>query len=396
MERSEKKKRKLARRAARQRAMERSNNRANERAPLRHRASSLAGIVDAGQASATAVAGFTSSVTGILRHKAMSRRNTQRSDRRGADEEEGGAGSPIEMDNLRTTAGTPVSATRERVNQESITRDNGTAGTRESGRVEFSTPPGSRTGQLQQSTNSETSSTSATPSLHAPRTLGQLFSFPTTWLQVYLRRLQHAHEDAARKVALEREERRQHVFESRREREARQAEEPAVASAPPPEAALGEEGIGWGLGSFGIKEHRESAKRLQAARDRLQDGRLLSNAQEPGQSVSPLPTPLGESPPAIASTLQQPAAGPSRGAERSGRDSDWEDIESEDTSENSDRARARRQREKNKQAGPSGRGGDGEAEGGAPPGGSGTGGKKTGWSWWGPLKDWRLSDRSTF
>lgn len=397
MERAERKKRKMARRASRQRA--------SERAPLRHRSSSFAGIVDAGQASATAVAGFTSSVTGILRNRSgtLARRNTQRSQRsesRAADEEEGGLGSGIELETIRPNrTGTPGASTSSQ---------NGAAPAREGGRVEFSTPPDSRNGNLQQSTNSETSSTSATPSLHRPTTLGQALSWPTTWLQVYLRRLRHAHEDAARKLALEREERRREVFESRREREARREEEGRANAAR--EGGVTDEGIGWGLGSFGIKEHRESARRLQAARDRLREERLLPPTNETeeggrgGDGTSPLLSPLNEDSPVI--TPGEPAEPETPAAEdttqRQGRrrnDSDWEDVSDDTSSDSSDRTRNRRREERQRRRQ--------EAEGGggaATPGAGGhnsaaqeaKGGRRNGWSWWGPLKDWRLSDRSTF
>ena len=410
MERAEKKKRKSARKAAKQRALERQ--------PLRHRASSLAGIVDAGQASANAMAGFTSSVAGILRNRnnTLTRRSTMRSERRNTgDEEEGTLGSNIEMERLQSrirtqtpqpseagTGGGPASATAERPVR------TGTPGLGGSGRVEFhpqttTTPPDSRNGNIQQSTNSETSSTSATPSLHPPRTLGQLVSFPATWLQVYFRRLRRAHEEAARKVALEQVERRQQVFE-RRDRETRRDE--AELAAAHAEAALAEgEGVGWGLGSFGIKEHRESAKRLQAARERIHGDRLLSTTDEANEEREA----TAEAGPSVPEQRERPG-----GAERSRRDdSEWEDVEEEDEetgTSSSGGARETRRASKDKGKAKEGaasradRGGDGQGPsgpGGPAGGGTGGGGAQgaggTGsWSWWGPLKDWRLNDRSAF
>lgn len=441
MERAERKKRKAARRAARQRATERG-----ERIPLRHRSSSLAGIVDAGQASANAMAGFTTSVTGILRNRSATlvRRSTTRSvpsDSRVRDVEEGLDGransSPaIEMENL---------GGRRSGDRASRAGTNGTNGT---GRVEFTntpTPPDSRTGAVMQSTNSETSSTSATPSLHTPRTFGQLMSFPINGLQVYLRRLRRAHEEAARQAALQRVERRQAVFESSRRESATgggaHAEGPPVTnSAALAEAALIDgEGVGWGLGSFGIKEHRESAMRLQAARERLQEGQLLNttreeneqlvqssreaavDAENTGEGTSAGPsTPLrsnqtagGQGRPELAPVVDSdtpgPSAGPSREPGRSRArqnqvresDGEWEDLD-ETTSSSSggrftwrkkDRKRANKGKRRSDDAGgdaPAGRTGAAGETGRAEPTMQG------GWSWWGPLKEWRLNDRSAF
>jgi hypothetical protein len=384
MERAERKKRKSARRAARLRAAERPS--------LRNRASSIATIVDASHASATAMAGFTSSVAGILRNRTgtLSRRGTHRSNSRG--DEEDGTTAGIEMETLRRSTQTPQPDTAP-VEPTAATTDSTAApapvraptpGT--TGRVGFSTPPDSRNGATQQSTNSETSSTSATPSLHPPRTIGQLISFPTTWLQVYFRRLRKAHEDATRKVALEQVERRQQVFE-RRDRESRRDE--IVLQAARAEAAVVDgENLGWGLGSFGIKEHRESAKRLQVARDRLQEDRLLgpSTTEEVEGEVTEGEDAMPEAGPSTRRVTVQD------GPRRDGREeSEWEDVE-EDTGTSS-----------------SGDGRTGEAimttAARAPevnvaeqrPGANGGNTRREGsWSWWGPLKDWRLNDRSTF
>lgn len=396
MERAERKKRKSARRAARLRAAEKPS--------LRHRSSSIANIVDASHASATAMAGFTSSVAGILRNRTgtLSRRGTQRSER-GGDEEDGTAAG-IEMETLRRSTRTPQSDVPATTPAAANTSNGSTAvparaptpgGT---GRVGFSTPPDSRNGAIQQSTNSETSSTSATPSLHPPRTFGQLISFPTTWLQVYFRRLRKAHEDATRKAALEQVERRQQVFE-RRDRESRR--EDVMLHAARAEAAVADgDNLGWGLGSFGIKEHRESAKRLQEARERLQEDRLLSatGGDTDGETTEAEP--------------DMPQAGPStrRVTYETGRgreDSEWEDMDEDSgtTSSGGGEGQAIGRRPSDRRMG------EGTAEpvttsanadeaeqgvGGERKAGAAKSGKKGSWSWWGPLKDWRLNDRSAF
>ena len=369
MERAEKKKRKNARKAARQRA--------DKRQP-RNRATSLAGIVDAGHASANAMIGFTSSVAGILRNRksTLVRRDTQRDESGNVDDEEQGA---IEMGSIRQ----PSQAAQ-------------------SGRVGFSgtTPPGSRNNQ--QSTNSETSSTSATPSLHVPHTLGQLLSFPTTWLQVYLRRLRRAHEDAARTAAMQRVERRQAVFDHRsrdlsafeRNVDERSPREGLALDAARAEAAIVEgEGVGWGLGSFGIKEHRETARRLRAARERLQEDRLLGSTVEDASAEEPAQTPeAGGSSHDEPNQDQDPStqAGPSRPTERRPEEEgEWEDLD--ETSSSSDAKSRARKRKKDKGQGKwrAKKDESNDEEG-------GQGGRRGGWSWWGPLKDWRLSDRSVF
>ena len=399
MERAERKKRKSARRAARLRGAEKPS--------LRHRSSSFANIVDASHASATAMAGFTSSVAGILRNRTgtLSRRNTGRSGSRG--DEEVGTSAGIEMETLRRSTQSPPSDTP--ADNSAIAAvpdpsdpDPDPAPVRGStpaatGRVGFSTPPDSRNGAMQQSTNSETSSTSATPSLHPPRTFGQLVSFPTTWLQVYFRRLRRAHEDAARKAALEQVERRQQVFERRAETRQDAA---TLHAARVDAAAVEGDNLGWGLGSFGIKEHRESAKRLQAARERLQENRLLSTAGDETE---------GET---TEAEIAEPEAGPSTRRVRydttpTREESEWEDMDEDTgtTSSGGDRNRERASAGRTSEAalGPALAGGGAVSPEEAEQGVAGdTGGRPTtqankgSWSWWGPLKDWRLNDRSAF
>ena len=118
------------------------------------------------------------------------------------------------------------------------------------------TEDGSGGGRQPPSSNSETSSTSRTPSLHAPRTAGEFFAFPATWLQIYFRRLRHAHEEAARKSALEQAERRKRV--------------PTIAGSGVPDE-------GWGLGQYGVHEHAQSSRRLAEAGRRLRSEQLLGD-----------------------------------------------------------------------------------------------------------------------
>lgn len=334
MERAEKKKRKLAKRAAKQRASTASNL-------GRKRSSSLANF---STASANAMVGFTSSVTGILRsHSTLTRRHTNRS--QGRDVEDGVEpvqAEAIEMEPLRPS----------------------TCSSQGDGHISFTTPQEPRGSH---STNSETSSTSATPSVHMPRSFAQLLTLPTTWLHISLRRVQHAHQDATKKQALDRAERRQKVYARPIEGgpAAMSAEDAVLTNANHirterqraiVEAANEEgDGVGWGLGRFGVQEQRDGAARLQAVKDQLQEERLLSPTEEENDAG--------------------PSATPTRPL-----DDDWEDLE-DTTSSGSGNVR-----------------GPGEnqtiVERKKPP--DRKDGSGTGWSWWGPLKDWRLSDRSVF
>jgi hypothetical protein len=342
MEKNEKKKRKLAKRAARQRInaakLRNGNNNASQD----------------GSTSVSVIAGF-NSVAGILRNRSTTliRRHTARSQANN-DEEEG-----IEMD---------------RLNPNPPTRVPGGSGVRA---VEFSDEangePGAGEGSVSrgvmQSTNSEASSTSATPSLHPPKSMASLLAFPTTFFQVYFRRLRHAHQDATRQQALQRAERRQQIFAG----DTGSSTPPAVGSrrgsAARAEAGVieGEE-LGWGLGRFGIKEHEQSATRLRAARDRTQDERLIGDTPEGDRDV-----------------IAQPEAGPSR-LRDVGSEGEWVDVEdlSSSSSGKTRRKDAARKRKEAKQKHKEVRAGGGEGDG------------SRGWSWWGPLREWRLNDRSTF
>ena len=449
MERAERKKRKAARRAAKQRQLERQNtNRGGS-----NRGSSLA---DVRQASANAMAGFTTSVAGILRQRSTT---TVRRVGRGGDEEDAvveSNGSAIEMTRIRS--GTP--------SPDSVSGAGSGSAPGSGARVGFNTPSDTRTEPTtnQQSTNSETSSTSQTPSLHPPQTFGQLVAYPATAIQLYLRRLRRAHEDAAKKKALQQVELRQQVFE-RRERTRREEEgltsddeahRPAKRTSKRQRASrsgalAGDDGVGWGLGSFGIKEHRESARRLAVARERLQEDRLLSDSQgddqvdqagriEASGSRNRSGSRRRGEPPRLGAPL--PSTDPGGAAiSRSGDDDDsvhgcdnegggdgggggvgaragdtvlseeeWEDIEEERAAR--ERARPFMARTSSESVRPENpmeprvsrdRQRDGDAELTESDSGETTergnrrdGDRAAGWSWWGPLRDWRLSDRSVF
>lgn len=407
MERAEKKKRRMAKKAAKQRAANKASRGANNASgnsdasrPLNMRRTASLGV---GEASAVAMAGFTSSVTGILRGRTgtLSRRRGSVHEGDGDRGEDGRANRhDIELDDIPRPR--PQAPRRQ-----------ATAPTAGSGSAELSAPQvefsastfsGSQ-GRNQISSNSETSSTSNTPSLNPPRTVGQFLSYPTTWLWVYLRQLRRAHEDAAKKQAIERAERRQKVF----------GEHGAVKGK---ERASGadEAELGWGLGAFGIREHEEGERRLQQAGERLRDEQLLpgtgtgavpsseGSADQAGEAGDPGPGPSsvehqlhrrrtspiaeaaddGAASGAATPTPRPPA--PARNTSSFNRangrigEEDWTDVDDEDDddSDSSDSGGRRRRRRRR---------GSGDA---------GADGAGSSWSWWGPLKRWRLADRSTF
>ncbi|KAI9637648.1 uncharacterized protein MKK02DRAFT_23631 [Dioszegia hungarica] len=331
MQKAERKKRKAAKRAARLRAT----------SGLGKRTKSIqSSAVDIPSAAANAVSGLTSSVTGILRNRSM-RSNSGLRRRRSETANTGSLVGDVEEGIEMGTIGSGSRAGTGRVTP--------TIPPAAPQRVGFT--PDTDASRLQPSTNSETSSTSRTPSLHPPRTVRQFFSFPTTWLQVYIRQLRHAHEDATKRQVMQRAEVRQRVFarDGAGEESASRSSGPRRGSATRldnvgEEEAEVEEGVGWGLGSFGIKEHEASARRLREAGDLLREGRLLGDEER--------------------RALAEDAAGREGGADGQ---SEWEDIDSDSSS------------------------GDLTDE-------EGSGGRRTGkgWSWWGPLKNWRRTDRSDF
>ncbi|WWC90559.1 uncharacterized protein L201_005495 [Kwoniella dendrophila CBS 6074] len=304
----------------------------------------------------------------------------------------------------------------------------------------------------QASTTSETSSTSATPSLHPPKTFGQLISFPTTLIIIYLRKLRKAHEEAAKQQALNRAERRQRVFHdsvsppngltqlvdndnhdndgvnkdqtptnnnipainiindagnntnnnntnnntSRRNSNTVRYERGIMDS--------GTEDIGWGLGKFGIREHEESSKRLRQAGERLNEDRLLpvQPEAEPSTSSSRRQSELSR---LNITNDQREGNGNSQSQSlpqattqtqtQNNEEGEWEDIDSSNSSSEPNSRRQRNNRRTSRFR--RGRGGgntthdpDQIAD------QSNTANAGSGWSWWGPLKDWRLNDRSAF
>lgn len=464
MERAEKKKRRTAKKAARQRSIAKANrsgtashndDAASRPTTMRRTASSRVS-----EASAAAMAGFASSVTGILRGRTgtLSRRRGSAHEGDGDRGENGAANRNdnfIELDELarpqarrQGTGATAVSAPGAVSGTGARAVTTGDVSTPQVG-FSASTYSGSQ-GRNQISSNSETSSTSNTPSLNPPRTVGQFLSYPTTWLWVYLRQLRRAHEDAAKKQAVARAERRQKVFGEHVAGKSKEG--PRVRS--PDEVELG-----WGLGAFGIREHEEGERRLQEAGERLREDRLLPVSEtdpsglagaadgaagevdgpvaaqeeegDPGPSslqhrhsrlaeatdddgaVTPSATPRineeraghdneGESggttprPRSIPTQTQTQAQAQVQSTSRNpirtgrGRDEEWTDVDSDsdsdsDSSESGGRRRRRRNRNRNRN-----RNGDGDGD------EDGADGAGKSWSWWGPLKKWRLADRSTF
>nr|XP_031863953.1 uncharacterized protein CI109_000597 [Kwoniella shandongensis]KAA5531025.1 hypothetical protein CI109_000597 [Kwoniella shandongensis] len=369
MERAERKKRKQAKAASRARAAA-----AAARSPAtpgaapgatasgRLRAGSLAGIAD----------GFTSGVTSILKNSrsgTLTRRQTARSySNDGHRAEEGGLG--IEMDDLGRRRETREDSQHVEFEAgpsggESVTNSNSRAG-------------GNGGGTNRQSTNSETSSTSATPSLHPPSSLGQLFAYPTTWLVVYMRRLRKAHEEAAKQLALNRAERRQKVFadggddKEHRRGDLRGGINTSGSSNGGIAAGLAQvhrsmaagapsgDDVGWGLGRFGIREHEESARRLRQAGEIMADNRLL-NGDRDRSTAGPSGTTNAD------------------GVGVEGADGDWEDIDSSNDTSSSGEAAAARRRNAAKKKGKEKADGQGQQAIGR--------GQGSGWSWWGPLKE---------
>jgi len=387
MERAEKKKKRLAKKAAKQRSLAKSKRTNKDK-------DSTSGL---GQASAVAMAGFTSSVQGILR----GRTNTLIRRRGSAHEGEGDrgeSGRDIELDNMprrpiRSNTAPTTPATR------TGTRSGTGAGAPEnSPQVGFSasTHSGSQ-GRPHLSSNSETSSTSHTPSLNPPRTIGQFLSYPTTWLWVYLRQLRRAHEDAAKKQAIERAERRQKVFGEH------------VGTKERVGVGADEAEMGWGLGAFGIREHEEGERRLEEARGRLRSERLLPDGSGEGQVAveteeggnrnevgDPGPSTLSASIRQVEAEAQAEARTSSDSARhratprpeasrettatsarpttnrrrnRPGEE-EWTDVDHDDDHDDSDDSDSSDNGDRR--------------------------GRGRGWSWWGPLRKWRLADRSTF
>lgn len=376
MAKAEKKKRKQAKAAARARAAAARERDALGGLDARKRTNSFAGLAD----------GFTSGVTSILRTSRGAGTLTRRQTRRSMADEGLAEEGAMELDDLgeggrrrhdgRTSPIPPVPPLPGANNSNGSNSNNGSSNSPDP-HVEFSQPeagdPASSSSgggaRNMQSTNSETSSTSATPSLHPPQTVGQLFSYPTTWLVVYLRRLRRAHQEAAKKAALERAERRERVFaeghhhrSGERDRgEASSRERAARMGA----AIAGGDDVGWGLGKFGIREHEESARRLKRAGEMLNEDRLLGSSSQVGRDRN-----------------RREQSGREGGGETDG---EWEDIVTNSSSNEGKRRKGKK-----------GKGKAGNEDGDHEGGGEALRGQGSGWSWWGPLKDWRLNDRQVY
>ncbi|KAK6910868.1 hypothetical protein L486_05109 [Kwoniella mangroviensis CBS 10435] len=412
MERAERKKRKAAKAASRARSAASGSGAANNaNGANRLRATSLSGIAD----------NFTSGVTSILKTSTrvashasgtLTRRNTARDrDRENNDEHLAESGA-IELDDLNQNQNRSTHQQQQHVEFDPIALGNENEGSL--------TNSHSRARAGQTSTTSETSSTSATPSLHTPKNLSQLLSFPTTLLVIYLRKLRKAHEEATKQQALARAERRQRVFHEAspppqsREGSRRNSTNPN-ANAIRYERGIEEGGvddIGWGLGRFGIREHEESARRLRQAGERLNEERLLGgtaggngNENEPSGSRRGSRSRSREDSPSQVQVQVQESDVPQRlkkvensrdQSERlqvqsqtqvSGQEEgEWEDIDSSNSSSDVNARNRNRRRNRltrgNNQDNNGNRNDDTRAG--------------SGWSWWGPLRDWRLNDRSAF
>ncbi|GMK54107.1 hypothetical protein CspeluHIS016_0106930 [Cutaneotrichosporon spelunceum] len=250
----------------------------------------------------------------------------------------------------------------------------------ELGTIRLEEPPhqsehsGASGGRQQQSSNSNsgTSSTSRTPSLHAPRSVGEFVAYPATWLQVYIRRLRKAHEEATRRRAVEQAERRARV--------------PNIATSADD---------GWGLGSFGVREHQESTWRLQEADRQLRVNALLDEEEaKEEEEEEVVRQPRNSARGSARTSRRNSVAHPrslretreaqmqnSRVAEEHAHDDDWEDVTSDEGPRRRGSVRSRSSRVREVE----------QEEVAARPTAAGSS-----WSWWGPLRDWRLQDRSTF
>jgi hypothetical protein len=402
MERAEKKKKRLAKKAAKQRSGAKSKRSGKEK-----ETSASGRVGELGQASAVAMAGFTSSVQGILRG-----RNNTLTRRRGSLHDGGESGQAnIELDDI------PRRRTTVNSNTNTNPNTNPTAsGAPAAVGFSASTHSGSQ-GRPHLSSNSETSSTSHTPSLHPPRTIGQFLSYPTTWLWVYTRQLRRAHEDAAKKQAIERAERRQKVFGEHGHTGVKERPGPRTVQ-------VDEAEMGWGLGAFGIREHEEGERRLQEAGERLRDDRLLPNGAEPGvgavgdgdggggdggdgdgedrieegEAVN-LSSRAGQerngdpgpSTTTTTSTAQAQVRDDHNDRPAASRETTNQTLNDRDRNRGRDRDRDRPRRRGEEEwtdvddLSDTSSSSDNDNE-----------GRGRGWSWWGPLRKWRLADKSTF
>lgn len=130
-------------------------------------------------------------------------------------------------------------------------------------------------------------------------------------------------------------------------------------------AIAGGDDVGWGLGKFGIREHEESARRLKRAGEMLNEDRLLGSSSQVGRDRN-----------------RREQSGREGGGETDG---EWEDIVTNSSSNEGKRRKGKK-----------GKGKAGNEDGDHEGGGEALRGQGSGWSWWGPLKDWRLNDRQVY
>lgn len=359
MERTLRKRRKAARRAHTRQVMATANG---EEPPRRQ--NTVAGAIKTGT---NAVVGFTSSLA-HLRTSAAGSAPGSAASAAGQPEGSTGGGSLARM-RLR------IARPRRDV-EEGISDGEAVGEVIELGTVRVEEPlpqsehSGASGGRQPQSSNSnsDTSSTSRTPSLHAPRSVAEFVAYPATWLQVYIRRLRKAHEEATSRRAVEQAERRARV---------------------PNIAASADDG--WGLGSFGIREHQESTWRLQEADRQLRANALLEEDEEDEDVVrQPRNSARGSARTSRRNSVAHPRSFREtreaqtqtvRVAEEQADEGEWEDVSSEEEPE---RRRSQPSRMSQLLEAPR----DGTASRPTAAGSS--------WSWWAPLREWRLQDRSTF
>lgn len=403
MERTMRKRRKAARREHSRNVMSAVNDDADE---AQRRPQTVAGAIKSGT---SAVVGFTSSLAHLRPSTGGSAPGSGAGSAAAGPSSTGGGSLARIRRNRR-------SARARRDEEEGITDGDEDVEAIELGAVRLTEPPrdnatengsgqgsGGRHPQSSNS-NSETSSTSRTPSLHAPRSVAEFVAYPATWLQVYIRRLRKAHEEATRRRAVEQAERRARV---------------------PTMAASADDG--WGLGAFGVREHQESTWRLQEADRQLRVNRLLEEGEDgveeeggeedggrvKGHRNSARGSPLTSRRNSLAQParsfrererLERETSGARASAQaptppRMERDeTEWEDVESDSSQRRRRRSRSLRSRVSGASLRESHRDSRGDRDDDDTPeddsprqeaGGSS-------WSWWGPLREWRLQDRSTF
>ncbi|TXT10415.1 uncharacterized protein COLE_04349 [Cutaneotrichosporon oleaginosum] len=350
MERTLRKRRKAARRAHTRQVMATANG---EEPPRRQQ--TVAGAIKTGT---NAVVGFTSSLA-HLRTSAAGSAPGSAASAAGAPEGSAGGGS---LARVRMRRARPRRDVEEGISDGEVAGE-----VIELGTVRVEEPPaqsehsGASGGRQPQSSNSnsDTSSTSRTPSLHAPRSVAEFVAYPATWLQVYIRRLRKAHEEATRRRAVEQAERRARV---------------------PNMAASADDG--WGLGSFGIREHQLRADVLleEDGEDEEEEDEMVRHARTSARGSVRTSRRNSVAHRSFRGEAQPQALREHElEHEHEHDDGEWEDVPDEQPRRrDSQRSRASR-RARDEVPAPA-----------RPPMAGSS------WSWWGPLRDWRLQDRSTF